>query len=205
MTLFIPLLFAYLLGSISPSYLFGKYLRGIDLREHGSGNVGATNAFRVLGKGPGIVVLFLDVLKGWAAVALFQKWWPVPDPLFQDPFLYPVLLGASVIAGHNWTVFLKFRGGKGVATGFGVFLALAPYLCVLTFAVWAIVRQLTHKVALGSLASALALPVLMFFFGKSVSLFSFSLLLTISTFYTHRSNIKEIFLSKKSHNKHSLK
>ena len=193
MTLWRVLLLAYLLGSVSPSYLLGKYLRGIDLRKHGSGNVGATNTFRVLGKGPGTVVLLLDILKGWVAVFLFPKWWSAPYSLFQESLLYPILIGAAVIAGHNWTIFLRFRGGKGVATSFGVFLALAPSVCLLAFFVWAIVRLLTHKVSLGSLASALAFPILVLVLHQPYSLFFFSLILTISTFYTHRSNIREIF------------
>ena len=197
MSLFIPLLLAYLLGSVSPSYLFGKYLRGIDLRQHGSGNVGATNVFRVLGTGPGITVLFLDILKGWVALAIFPKGWPAPFQLFQDPMLYPILLGASVIAGHNWTIFLGFKGGKGVATSGGVFLALAPTACLLTLGIWVLVRQLTHKVAIASLASALFLPVFVLLCRRPFSLFFFSLILTISTFYTHRSNMKEIFFLKK--------
>ena len=155
---------------------------------------------RVLGKGPGTVVLLLDILKGWVAVFLFPKWWSAPYSLFQESLLYPILIGAAVIAGHNWTIFLRFRGGKGVATSFGVFLALAPLVCLLAFFVWAIVRFLTHKVSLGSLASALALPILVLVLHQPYSLFFFSLILTISTFYTHRSNIREIFFSKASSN-----
>ena len=86
-TLFVSLILAYLLGSLSPSYLLGRALRGIDLREHGSKNVGATNALRVLGKGPGLTVLLLDILKGWIAVSLFPKWMSAPFQLFSDPFL----------------------------------------------------------------------------------------------------------------------
>ena len=194
--LFVSLILAYLLGSISPSYLLGKALRGIDLREHGSKNVGATNALRILGKGPGMTVLLLDILKGWIAVWFFPRWMNAPFQLFSDPLLYPILLGASVIAGHNWTIFLKFRRGKGVATTCGVFLALAPDICLFTFLVWALVRQITRKVALGSLASALVLPIFSLLLGKPISLFYFAILLTISTFYTHRSNIQEIFFKK---------
>ena len=204
MGLFISLILAYLLGSVSPSYLLGKALRGIDLREHGSGNVGATNAFRVLGKGPGLIALLIDILKGWIAVWFFPKWFSAQFQLFEDPLLYPILLGAAVIAGHNWTVFLGFRGGKGVATASGVFLALAPDLCLFTLLVWVVVRQVTHRVALGSLAGALALPVLILILGRPVSLFFFSILLAISTFYTHRSNIQEIFFHNESHNTKKL-
>ena len=196
MILVLVLFLAYLLGSVSPSYLLGKYLHGIDLRKQGSGNVGATNAFRVLGKGAGITVLFLDILKGWIAVSLFPKWWGAPYSLFQEPLLYPILIGASVIAGHNWSIFLRFRGGKGVATSFGVFLALDPVICLLAFFIWGIIQQWTHKVSLGSLASALSLPISVLLLHRPYSLFFFSLILAISTFYTHRSNIREIFFSK---------
>lgn len=197
MSLFAALLLAYLLGSVSPSYLWGKCLHGIDLRHHGSGNVGATNVFRVLGKGPGVAVLFLDILKGWAAVTFLPEWLPGPYQFFREPILYPVLVGASVIAGHNWTLFLGFKGGKGVAASCGVFLALAPSLCFLGFAAWAIVWQLTRRVALGSLAASLILPIFAGVLRKPLPLIFFTLFLTISTFYTHRSNIRDIFFKNK--------
>ena len=97
------LICSYLLGAIPTAYIFGKMLKGIDIRQHGSGNVGATNAFRILGKGPGSLVLFLDVLKGALAITV------IGNILHLDQIFLRVLLGASVVIGHNWTVFLNFK------------------------------------------------------------------------------------------------
>ena len=196
MQLSLALVAAYLVGSVSPSYLLGKWLKGIDLREHGSGNLGATNVFRVLGKGPGLAALLCDILKGWLPVKCFPLLWPRAFELFPDPFLYPVLIGASAIAGHNWTIFLRFRGGKGVATSGGVFLALSPQLCLLGFFIWALIRQVTRSVALGSLAAAFSLPIFSLLLRKSPTLTCFAFLIAISTLYTHRSNLRKIFFSK---------
>ena len=197
MILALAVFLAYLLGSVSPSYLLGKYLRGIDLRKHGSGNVGATNAMRVLGKGPGLAVLLVDLFKGWAAVALIPKWLTIPHDLFQDPLVYPVLIGLAVVAGHNWTLFLRFRGGKGVATGFGVLLALAPKVGLSTFGIWLIVVLLRRNVGVASMISAALFPILMLLFKKPPTLLLLGLILSISTLFRHRKNIQEIFLTKK--------
>jgi len=109
---FFSMILAYLLGSISPSYLLGKLLKGIDLREHGSGNVGATNAFRILGKGAGIAVLLFDIGKGFFAIQGLGGFFEAHFTLPMDLLLYRILIGLSVIAGHNWTLFLKFKGGR---------------------------------------------------------------------------------------------
>jgi len=196
-TLLISLCLAYLLGSISPSYLIGTTVYGKDLRKFGSGNLGATNTFRVLGKVPGTIVLTLDILKGWVAVGLFPKWFQTPAQLFHDPIVYPILLGLAAIAGHNWTIFLKFRGGKGVATTCGVFLGLDPLICVLSFGFWFIGFRLGHKVSIGSLVAAFFLPILMLLFHRPLPLSFFTWVLAISAFYTHRSNIREVFFRKR--------
>lgn len=196
--LFSSMLCAYLLGSMPPSYLLGKWLKGIDLREHGSGNVGATNAFRVLGKGPGIATLLLDIGKGFFAIRplaiFFENAFSIP----MDPTLYRILMGLAVITGHNWTLFLRFKGGKGVATSFGVFLALAPKGVLLVAILWLLVTLLTRKVALGSLAGALFAPFAMLLTHESFWIVIFSFLMGVTLFYTHRSNIKKIFFEKKS-------
>ena len=194
--LFSSLLLAYLLGSVSPSYLLGKLLKGIDLREHGSGNVGATNAFRVLGKGPGIATLLIDMGKGYAAVKLLSHFFATHFSIPVAFLLYQILLGLSVISGHNWTLFLKFKGGKGVATTFGVFLAIVPRVVLWTIAVWVLITFLTRTVALGSLTAALFLPLIMIFLKEPPVLVIFGILAALSIFYTHRSNIIKIFLGK---------
>ncbi|MFH1858491.1 MAG: glycerol-3-phosphate 1-O-acyltransferase PlsY [Candidatus Omnitrophota bacterium] len=195
--IFISLILAYLLGSISPSYLFGKLLKGIDLRRHGSGNVGATNVFRVLGKGVGVITLLLDMGKGYAAIHPLAASITAAFTIPIDPLLYQLLMGLAVIAGHNWSVFLNFKGGKGVAATFGVLLALTPSALVVTLLVWLLVKLLTRRVALGSLAAALAMPVSMAVMGYPRLFIGFAVLLAVLIFYTHRSNIREIFFEKK--------
>ena len=196
--LFLSLLLAYLLGSVSPSYLLGRLLKGIDLREHGSGNVGATNAFRVLGKGPGVATLLMDMGKGYFAVETLSAFFKSRFSIPVDPILYQIFLGLSVIAGHNWTIFLKFKGGKGVATTFGVFLAIVPRVVAWTAAIWVLVTFLTRTVALGSLTAALFAPFIMIFLKEPLPLVIFGILVALSIFYTHRSNIRKIFSKKNS-------
>ena len=113
---------AYLIGSIPVAYIFGRVLKGIDIREHGSGNMGATNAFRVLGKGPGVIVLILDIVKGIIPVTLLANAFGLADPLSL------VIIAVAVVAGHNWPVFLGFKGGKGMATSLGVLIGLGLQL-----------------------------------------------------------------------------
>ena len=147
------LLGSYLLGSLPTSWIVGKVFFGLDLRRHGSGNVGATNALRVLGKKAGVFVLVVDVLKGTAAVlaaAQANETWE-----HHSPMLLPILAGGAAVVGHMYTLWLRFKGGKGVATAAGVFLALSPWAlggCVLLFIV---VVATTRYVSLGSVLAAL--------------------------------------------------
>jgi glycerol-3-phosphate acyltransferase PlsY len=159
-------LLAYLLGSIPSAYLAGKWLRGLDIRQHGSGNVGATNVFRVLGRGPGVAVLAADIAKGWAAVYLLPRLgaegaasaWFSTGPVQQA--WWPCLLGLAAVLGHSYTCFLGFKGGKGVATSAGVFLGLAPLATLGAVAVFIVLFAAGRMVSLGSLGAALALPLL---------------------------------------------
>lgn len=181
----LSLLIGYLLGSISFSYLAGKLLKGIDIRQHGSGNAGATNTLRVLGKGPGIAVFLLDIFKGvaavWIAGALSGG-----NPLFQ------VLAGVCVIAGHNWPVFFGFKGGKGIATTVGVMATLAfwPIMYAGVFAIVAI--AFTRYVSLGSLLLTALLPILIRWMNYPVEVFVLSMLLFIFAWIRHRSNIVKL-------------
>lgn len=168
MTLWTPylqLLLAYLLGSIPFAYLAGRALKGLDLRSHGSGNLGATNAFRVLGKGPGSLVLLADVAKGVAAVVLLPKLGHASRfaALFSDSPVeqawWPCVLGLAAVLGHSYTVFLGFKGGKGVATSAGVFLGLAPWATLVVLGIFLVVFLATRMVSAGSLAAAAALPM----------------------------------------------
>jgi acyl phosphate:glycerol-3-phosphate acyltransferase len=179
------LLIGYLLGSISFSFLAGKLLKGIDIRQHGSGNAGATNTLRVLGKGPGIAVLLLDVLKGMVAV-WFGYLLSGGNPLFL------VLSGICVIVGHNWPIFFGFRGGKGIATTIGVMVSLAflPALLAGIIAILSIVW--TRYVSLGSLLFTAFLPLFIWLMGRPMEIFWLSLLLFVFAWFRHRSNIVKL-------------
>jgi glycerol-3-phosphate acyltransferase PlsY len=185
-------LVAYLLGSFPTGYVFGRVLKNIDIREYGSGNVGATNVFRAVGKVPGIIVLVIDFLKGFIAVTVIplgiKGLYPdIPLP----PYIY-MLLGASAIAGHIWTVFLKFKGGKGVATTAGVMAGLSPFLLAGCLVVWVIVFAVWKYVSLASIIAATALPVLAVLAGKDLTFIIFCAILCIVGVYSHRSNIKRL-------------
>jgi glycerol-3-phosphate acyltransferase PlsY len=180
------ILIAYLLGAVNFSFLYGRLFKGIDIRNHGSGNAGATNTLRVLGKGPGILVLILDVLKGVAAV-LIGKWAAAPDQLW-----IPVLCGLFAIIGHNWPVYFGFRGGKGVATMIGAMLTLA-FLPTLTACLIAVaVIAVTRYVSLGSLLIALLTPAMLLAFHRPLEIFLASIVLCLFTFIRHRSNIVKL-------------
>ena len=148
---------AYLLGSIPFGYLVAK-AKGIDIRSVGSGNIGATNAMRVLGKPAGIFVLLLDAAKGFAAVclaALLAKQFPAEV----NTETLRVIAGIGAVLGHNYTCWLKFKGGKGIATTAGVYLALAPWALLVALIVFILALVLTKYVSVGSIAAAIALPI----------------------------------------------
>ena len=147
----IALLGAYLLGTLPTGYLLTRYIAGVDLRSIGSGGTGATNAQRALGTRWGVIVLVVDLLKGAAAVVL-ARWLGVAD-------LWVALAGVAVVAGHCWPVWLRFRGGKGVATGAGAAFALSPWT-ILLIPVMIVPIAMTRYVSLGSVLAALATPVL---------------------------------------------
>ncbi len=143
---------SYLIGSIPASYIAGRLLRGIDLREHGSGNLGAANAFRVLGFTAALPVLLFDIGKGFAAVYLFPR-------LGGGGTVLALAAALAVVLGHNYSVFMRFSGGKGVGTTAGAFLALAPAATALCFALWLAMLLATRIVSVASIAAAAFLPV----------------------------------------------
>lgn len=180
------LVLAYLLGSIPTSYLAGKLIGGIDLREHGSRNLGATNVFRVLGWKYAIPVLLLDAGKGTVAAVVIGQW-AGPQPWM------PFLMGTAAILGHIFTVFLRFRGGKGVATAAGVLLGVAPVAIGICLAVWAVVVLLTGYVSLGSLVASVAFPIATWLVDRQDSYaLGAGLLLASLIVYTHRANIRRL-------------
>ena len=142
----------YLIGAVPTSYLAGRLAKGIDLREHGSKNLGATNVYRLLGWGWAIPVALLDVLKGAVPVAVIA-------PLVGGPSWVPVACGLAAVLGHVFSPYVRFKGGKGVATAAGMFLALAPLAVLCAFPVWAVVVWLSGYVSLGSVVAAALFPV----------------------------------------------
>jgi len=195
------LLLSYLLGSLPTAYLFGKALKGIDIRKVGSGNVGATNALRVLGKRAGITVLLIDILKGFIAVTLLVEFFVNKPHLWQAQNLR-IFMGLCCICGHNWTIFLRFKGGKGIATSFGVLLGLSmkvPGLNIvmgLIILTWLLVFFSSRIVSLASIIAALALPILCLFFKQPFPLIAVSLLLCIFVIIRHKANLARIFQGK---------
>ncbi|MEC0243348.1 glycerol-3-phosphate 1-O-acyltransferase PlsY [Paenibacillus dokdonensis] len=185
----IAIVLSYLLGSVSFSVVLAKMLKGIDIRQHGSGNAGATNTLRILGKGPAIVVLLLDVLKGIIAV-LVGRW------LGDGNDWIPALCGIAAIIGHNWPIYFHFRGGKGIATTIGVMatLSFVPALCAGVIAILLIV--ITRYVSLGSLVFVALTPISLLIsgliFGFDWSIFWSSLVICLFAFWRHRSNIVKI-------------
>ena len=188
---FLGVFASYLVGAIPFGYIAGRVLKGIDVRNYGSGNVGATNVLRTLGKGPGIVVLLLDVGKGLASVLVIGSLavhlaWPL------GPFMVRALCGAAAIIGHDFSVFLRFTGGKGVATGLGVFLGIAPVHTPLALVAFAVAVDVTRYVSVGSLALATSLPVLMVVYRQSEWYVGLSVFWLVSVIYTHRENIRRL-------------
>lgn len=193
---------SYLIGSVPTAYLLGK-LKGVDLRREGSGNVGATNAFRVLGPRAGALSLFLDIGKGWLAVTILvgisvdlANLSGIGEalPLGVEPADWlRVIAGISAIAGHNWTIFLKFKGGKGVATSAGVFLGLTPGALGLSLLLWLGIVALSGYVSLGSMLAALGLPLFIWLLEERIEFVLFGLLIAILVIVRHRPNIKRLF------------
>ena len=186
----VAILAAYILGSIPTAYIFGKVLKGIDIRQHGSGNVGATNVFRVFGKGPAIIVFIIDVLKGFIAVTIIPYYLrPLVPEISYSVYL---VLGAAVIAGHIWTCFLRFKGGKGVSTTAGVMAGLSPLVMVGGLLVWIIVFSLWKYVSLASIAAAVSIPVLAVVTGQTIEFVIFSACLCMVGVFSHRANIQRL-------------
>ena len=183
---FLILFLSYLLGSFPSGFLFAKILKGIDLRFVGSGSTGATNVLRNVGKVPALIVFILDVLKGLIAVKIAY--------FFLSGNIFQVLAGLFAIAGHIWPIWLKGRGGKAVATGLGMFIALSWKVGLASFGTFLMVLSLTQIVSLSSITASLLLPIYMFiyigFFNHPFTIFSF--IVAIIVIYKHRSNITRL-------------
>jgi acyl phosphate:glycerol-3-phosphate acyltransferase len=191
---YLGLALAYLAGSIPAAYIAGKVTRGIDLRQHGSGNLGATNVYRVLGAKVAVIVLLFDAAKGAVPVLWFPR---LVAPRVSDPAtltVWAIGFGIAAIIGHVRPVFLLWKGGgKGVATASGVFGALAPAAIGVTLLVWLGVLVVSGYMSLASLAGAAILPVAIAVMGGLRSpVFAVSVLVAAFVFWTHRSNIRRL-------------
>ncbi|MFZ9856275.1 MAG: glycerol-3-phosphate 1-O-acyltransferase PlsY [Limisphaerales bacterium] len=181
---------AYLLGSIPTGYLVAL-LRGVDLRAHGSGNIGATNAFRVLGKGPGAFVLLADALKGSAAVL----WMPALAVRIAGSTAsesLPLIAGVAAILGHNYTCWLRFKGGKGIATTAGVMATLVPVGLLITFVSWLIVFLTTRYVSVASIVAAIVLPIATMVTSQNRALWAVALVFGVLAIWRHRGNLQRL-------------
>lgn len=190
---FVPVLLAYLIGSISFSFLYGKIFKGIDIRKHGSGNAGATNTLRVIGVGPAIAVLLLDVAKGIAAVWI-GKWLGAGA----DVSFIPVLAGLAAIAGHNWPIFFGFKGGKGIATTIGVIATLCLIPGLITGAIAIALIAVTRYVSLGSLVFTSLTPVVVWLMDYPPDIFWATLLIGLFAIIRHRTNIVKLVKGKEN-------
>jgi glycerol-3-phosphate acyltransferase PlsY len=184
---------AYLLGSIPTSVWLGRAIKGLDLREHGSGNAGATNAFRVLGKPIGSIVLVLDMLKGFVAVNLVLLQHSI-DPGAEGYMILKIGFGLLAVMGHIFPLFAKFRGGKGVATTTGVALAIHPFAALAAMGIYLLVFLFTRISALSSLIAVFSYPVwtIWVFHTESMAVRFFSVAVVLLILITHRSNIRRL-------------
>ena len=186
----LTILGAYLIGSLPTGFIVGR-VKGIDVRKEGSGNIGAANAFRVLGKGAGIAVLVIDGFKGFAAA----RWLPLATlHFFPATSAEGLALAAGVgaVLGHNYTCWLHFKGGKGIATSAGVVWAWTPWGCVITLAIWSTVAALTRYVSVASIVSAVLLPLAVWLTQRSIPMTCVMSVLSGLAIYKHKSNIKRL-------------
>ncbi|MBI4683994.1 MAG: glycerol-3-phosphate 1-O-acyltransferase PlsY [Nitrospirae bacterium] len=180
---YLPVILAFILGSIPSGVIIAK-IKGVNLKKIGSGNIGATNVLRAVGKGSAVLTLMGDILKGTAAVAIGRY-------LSVGP-LYEGILGLSAILGHNFSVFLRFRGGKGVATGIGVLLIYTPQTAILTLIIWLAVALMTRYSSLGAILSFGLLPINVLLLDYSKIKLIISVMITLLILSRHIGNIKRL-------------
>ena len=195
--LLVLVLMGYLAGSAPTSIIVGQLTRGIDIRQYGSGNAGGTNAFRVLGWKAGATVVLVDAFKGWFAAAVISQWrfgGVLGELPVTDPHMVPILCGTAAVAGHSFTLFAGFRGGKGVSTLGGILLHLSPGALLLGVAVWLAVVATTGYVSLGSVAAVTLFPVATFLQAGTLksSLGAASIFMLLFIWFTHRSNLARL-------------
>ncbi|HUI28573.1 MAG TPA: glycerol-3-phosphate 1-O-acyltransferase PlsY [Candidatus Acidoferrales bacterium] len=204
-SLIIVVLLSYLLGSVPTSIIITKALKGIDIRNYGSGNAGGTNVIRVIGWGPGVFVILFDAMKGFLAAVVLSRLFYGNFPLdnatpFSDFTVVQIIAGISAILGHTWTVFAGFKGGKGIATAGGMLVGIAPIEVAIAAGVFAVVVASSRYVSLGSVSAAVAFPLAMFVRANVFdvatkyyhSMIFFSIAISGFLIYNHRANISRL-------------
>ncbi|MBZ0177686.1 MAG: glycerol-3-phosphate 1-O-acyltransferase PlsY [Melioribacteraceae bacterium] len=202
LNLLVVILLSYLVGSIPSGMIIARKFGNINIKEHGSGNVGGTNVFRVMGWKFGVSVILLDALKGAIAVIFISRlyWGSFPFPNqtpFDDFTLVQIIAGITAVIGHIWTIFADFKGGKGIATGLGVLITIITLDIALALAIFVIVVTLSKYISLGSISAAVSIPIIMIvrenIFGVDIqgyhTILPFVIILALMVIYTHRSNI----------------
>ncbi|PRY07872.1 acyl-phosphate glycerol-3-phosphate acyltransferase [Pontibacter ummariensis] len=192
---------AYLIGSVSTAVWLGKAFYGIDIREHGSGNSGATNTFRVLGKKPGTAVMLIDIFKGWVATSLAGLLVTFEGIAPENLVVFQLIMGALGVLGHIFPIYERFKGGKGVATLLGMMLAIEPVVALMCIAIFVIVLIASKYVSLGSITAALAFPLLLLlprFHPENPILIIFGFILFAVVALTHRKNINRLIAGEES-------
>jgi len=182
---------AYLLGSISFGIIVSKLIKKIDIRDYGSGNIGFTNVLRVVGKGPAALVLLGDALKGSMGVLLGYY-------LGGASYGYAVIGGIMAMLGHTYPLYFKFKGGKGVATGLGVIITLAPDVTLIALLIFLITVFISRYVSLGSLLAAISVPICMYLLNKAVPIFLFGTFGALFVIYNHQANIVRLYQGKEN-------
>jgi len=200
LTIFLTLC-AYLLGSLPTAVWLGQAYFGIDIREYGSGNAGATNTFRVLGKKAGTIVMLVDILKGWTAASLANILYLGSFIEYEKLFYYQLIFGLFAVTGHILPVYVKFKGGKGIATLMGVVLAIQTEVALASAVVFLIVLVTSKYVSLGSMLASLAFPLLLlipYFKPEDPALVVFGFTIFAIVILTHQKNIKRLIKGEES-------
>lgn len=199
------LILSYLVGSIPTSIILSKSIKGVDIRNFGSGNAGGSNVFRVMGWKYGVLTIILDALKGAIAVVLISRLYlgsfPFPNATpFDDFTLVQILAGVSAVIGHIWTIFAGFKGGKGIATGLGFLITLITVDMLLALAVFVLVVSFSKYISLGSILATVSVPIILFvrhdIFHAAVDGYStilpFAVGIALLVIYTHRANVSRL-------------
>jgi glycerol-3-phosphate acyltransferase PlsY len=197
LALTVSVILAYAIGSFPTSFILAKAMKGIDIRQVGSQNAGATNVLRTVGKMPAVITLIVDILKGVFAVTVIANFFYSfgIDLIFE---FYQGLIGLVVVCGHVWSIFLGFRGGKGVATTIGVALGITPLALAPTLVIWVIVFALSGYVSLASIISLMLFPAAACIIGYNFYTILFSVLICSLSIYKHRENIRRLLKGQES-------